>query len=512
MCAIDEEVVCVAVIDDCEVASGEDEGTYRYDGDFEELPSCRSKENVHDVRISETLSETQKSELRSLISNYECVLTDVPGKCNITEHRIPLSDDNPISSRPYPIPYSVRETLDKEIKEMLQMGIVQPSESPYASPIVMVRKKDGGNRVCIDYRRLNKITVGDPEPMPMIKDMFQDLAADKYFSKLDLSKGYWQIMMAPEDIHKTAFVSHNAKLEFVRMPFGTKSAGATLMRCMRKLLKGMEHVHNYIDDILVHTNTWEEHLQALGNLFDRLKQAGLTARPSKCEFGNNSVEFVGHKISRGLVEVSDANVKKVSEAERPKTKKQVRAFVALTGFYRDFIPNFSDKAKALTDLTKNKLPNKVKWDDEAEKSYLTLRSALISRPVLHLYDEMKPLVLRTDASESGLGAALLQETDGRLFPISYASRKLLEREKRYATIEKECLAIVWAIKKFALYLFGRQFVVQTDHKSLTYLQRAKFENARIMRWAMLLQQYSFRVEAIMGKDNLEADYLSRVGW
>ena len=359
---------------------------------------------------------------------------------------------------------------------------------------------------------MNKLTIGDPQPMPMIKDMFQKLARDKYFSKLDLSKGYWQIMMAPEDIHKTAFVSHNAKLEFVRMPFGTKSAGATLMRCMRKLLNGMEHVHNYIDDILVHTSTWTEHLQALENLFERLKQAGLTARPSKCEFGCDSVEFVGHKISTGRVEISDANAKKVLEAERPKTKKQVRAFVALTGFYRDFIPNFSDKAKSLTDLTKNKLPNKVRWDDETEKSYLALRAALMSRPVLHLYDETKPLVLRTDASDSGLGAALLQETDGKLFPISYASRKLLQREKRYATIEKECLAIVWSIKKFGLYLYGREFVIQTDHKSLTYIQRAKFDNPRIMRWTMLLQQYSFRVEAIKGSDNLEADYLSRVGW
>lgn len=498
--------VAVAVIDDCEEESIEEAG------DLTDLPSCRSQETIHNVKIANDLSDVEKVELMNLLEKFQDVVTGIPGKCNLTEHKIQLTDDTPIASRPYPVPYNVRKTLDKEVQDMLDLGIVRPSQSNYASPVVIVKKKDGSNRICIDYRKLNKLTIKDPEPMPFIEDMFQNIGQDKYFSKLDLTKGYWQIAMAEEDIKKTAFVTHNAKLEFLRMPFGTKSAGATLMRCMRILLHGIQNVHNYIDDIMIHTKDWDEHLQTLEIVFLRLKEAGLTVKPSKCEFGFQHIEFVGHIIGHGKIEVSESNARKVSEARRPTTKKEVRAFVALVSFYRDFIPNFSEKAAALTDLTKNRSPNKVIWNNGAEQSYVTLRTALMNEPILHLYDETKPLILRTDASDIGLGAVLMQKYEDKLFPIKYASRKLLDRETRYATIEKECLAIVWAIKRFEMFLYGKTFTINTDHNSLTYIDKVKYENSRIMRWGMFLQQYSFHIEAIKGSENIEADYLSRVGW
>ena len=494
----------VAVVD---ASEGPPDGS----DDLEDLPSCHPKESVSDVKISDTLSADEQRQLRELLQSFDDVITDLPGNCNLTKHRIILTDETPIASRPYPVPYAVRESLDREIEEMLRLGVVRPSESPYASPVVIVKKKDGSNRICIDYRKLNKITVADPEPMPMIKDAFQNLGHENFFSKLDLSKGYWQIEMDERDIAKTAFVTHNAKLEFIRMPFGTRSAGATLMRCMRKLLSGVKNVYNYIDDILIHTQDWEEHLKTLDVVFSRLRDAGLTVRPSKCEFGSSNIEFVGHKVGRGVLEINEGNARKIITSERPKTKKEVRSFVALIGFYRDFIPNFSEKAAPLTDLTRNKLPNKIQWNEETEKAYVQLISALMSDPVLRLFDEKKLILLRTDASDIGLGCVLMQEHEQWL-PVCYASRKLLDREKRYSTIEKECLAIVWSVKKFQLYLYGREFIIQTDHNSLTFINKAKFDNARVMRWSLFLQQYTFRIEEIKGKHNLEADYLSRVGF
>ena len=195
---------------------------------------------------------------------------------------------------------------------------------------------------------------------------------------------------------------------------------------------------------------------------------------------------------------------------RPKTKKQVRAFIGLTGYYRDCIPNYAAKAEPLTDLTKKGQQNKVSWEQPQEKAFVTLKRELASEHILHLPDSAKPFVLRTDASDVGIGAVLMQDHDGKLFPVRYASRKLSTRECKYSTIERECLAIVWAIQKFRVYLYGREFVLQTDHQPLIYLNRAKFLNDRIMRRAMFLQSYAMRIESIKGSENVGADYLSRV--
>ena len=218
----------------------------------------------------------------------------------------------------------------------------------------------------------------------------------------------------------------------------------------------------------------------------------------------------GSWLSGGIKGLQEENVRNIEGATRLKTKKQVRAFIGLTGYYRDFISNYAAKAEPLTDLTKKGQPNKVSWEQPQEKAFVTLKRELASEPILHLPDSAKPFVLRTDASDVGIGAVLMQDHDGKLFPVSYASKKLSTRECKYSTIERECLAIVWAIQKFRVYLYGREFVLQTDHQPLIYLNRAKFLNDRIMRWAMFLQSYAMRIESIKGSENVGADYLSRV--
>ena len=294
------------------------------------------------------------------------------------------------------------------------------------------------------------------------------------------------------------------------MPFGLVNAPAIFSRMMRILLQDVANVTNFIDDILIHTSTWAEHIKVLEQVLRRLKDAGLTARPTKCLIGYTKLEFLGHRVGQGLLEPLSEKVNKVQDAPRPKTKKQLRSFLGLTGYYRRFIPNYSAIAAPLTDKTKKREPNHIIWENSQEFAFRSLKSCLVKAPVLHLPDINQPFILQTDASDIGLGAVLLQTHGGEKFPVAYASRKLLPRECAYSTIERECLAIVWAVQKFQTYLYGIEFVLQTDHQPLAYLNQAKSSNSRIMRWALQLQPYRFRIQSIKGTENVGADYLSRI--
>ena len=496
----EKEITEVAGIGEVE----EEEGT------LAELYSGKSVGTVKDLKMGENISDEQRKQIADIVKDYTDIFTDRPGNCNLIKHPITLTSNKPIKSKPYTLPYAVRESLREDIKDMLNTGIIRESNSPYASPVVLVKKPDGSNRLCADYRNLNKITVFDPEPMTTASDLFQKMSGNHHFSKVYLTKGYWQIPVEENDIPKTAFVTPDGQYEFIRMPFGMVNSGATFVRGMKKLLKDLPGVDNYIDDIIVHTAKWEDHLDTLRELFTRLAKAQLTIKPTKCYLGGTSIEFLGHKVDRGELKPMEDNVEKITEAPRPLTKTQVRSFLGLTGYYREFVPNYAAIASPLSDLTKKGQPNKVIWTDAQEKAYRKLRATITEKPVLKLPDITKQFTLRTDASDTGLGAVLLQEHDGKLFPVSYASRKLLDRERNYSTIEKECLAIVWAVKKYLPYLYGVEFILQTDHQPLTYINRAKYENSRVMRWALYLQDYRMTVESIKGKDNVGADYMSRI--
>ena len=234
---------------------------------------------------------------------------------------------------------------------MEEIGIIQKSSSPYSSPAVVVKKKDGGNRICVDLRHLNKVTTIDPQAVPSPADSFFGMKEDRYISKRDLTKGYHQIRVRPTDVHKTAFVTMGQHYEYLRMPFGMVNSGMTMMRAVWKLLDVMDNVVDYIDDLLVHTQTWEEHVQTLKELFKRLKAANLVARPTKCAFGATQVDFLGHCLEQGMIGLQDVNVQKMRDAPRPTTKKEIRSFLGLAGYCQDFIPNFAAIAAPLSDLT-----------------------------------------------------------------------------------------------------------------------------------------------------------------
>ncbi|XP_071493976.1 uncharacterized protein [Diadema antillarum] len=507
----DAEAACTAVIE-CEEQNDDEEETQQPLTNTSLLQPFpfQAKESLDDVSINSALSSPQKEQVNELLNEYKDVLSDLPGRTTLGEHHIKLKGNEHLKSKPYPIPHSLRDTVREEVKTMLSLGVIEPSESPIASPIVLVKKPDGSNRFCVDFRKLNKVTVFDAEPIPDQDELFTKVAHAKFFTKIDLSKGYWQVPMAAESKPLTAFLTPDGLFQFTMMPFGLVNAPASFSRLMRRLLDRLGGTVNYIDDILIYSTTWEEHLRTLTELFRRLRAAKLTARPSKCFIGQTSVEFLGHVIEHGQVRPRPEKLKAIQEVSQPQTKRELRSFLGMANYYRKFIPNYAAVAAPLTDRTRNAEPNKVKWETSQEQAFTTLKEKLSNPPILHLPDLSQDFILRTDASNVGLGAVLLQTHQDERFPVSYASRKLLRREQAYSTIERECLAVVWAVKKFEPYLYGRQFVLETDHHPLVYMNKASPTNGRLMRWILALQPYRFRVEAIRGSENVGADLLSRL--
>jgi hypothetical protein len=359
-------------------------------------------------------------------------------------------------------------------------------------------------------RRLNLVTEFDAEPIPQQEDIFVKLSEAHYFSKLDLSKGYWQVPLSESAKPLTAFITHDGLFQFRTMPFGLVNAPATFSRIMRKLLFGLDHVENYIDDILIFTNTWEEHIAKLGDLLHRLREANLTAKPSKCYIGCEQVDFLGHTVGHGLLKPLSDKLESIQNSPRPQTKTQLRSFLGLANYYRKFIPNYAAIAAPLTDKTKKGEPNKIGWSENQEIAFRTLKSKLGKSPILHLPELSRQMILRTDASDVATGAVLLQEFDGVKFPIAYMSKKLNDAQRNYSVMERECLAVILAIRKFEAYLYGREFIIETDHQPLLCVKKSRVANGRVMRWALALQPYRYCIQAIKGADCVGADYMSRI--
>ena len=470
----------------------------------------KQTEDWQNVVVCKTLNHTQENEIKGLLMQYKDVLSDVPGKTNLITHKIELLDAKPVKVKQRTIPYATREAVKMEIDEMLKSGIIEPSDSPYSSPIVMVKKPAGGWRLCNDYRKVNAISKDDAEPMPEIEHIMSNLAGSKHFSKIDLTKGFWQVPLEEETKKITAFSTPDGLFQYTTLPFGLKGSPATFNRLMRKVLKGCPPgIEVFVDDILVHSQTWQEHIRLLEEVLVRLRKAGLTARPSKTQIGNCEVEFLGHAIKEGIVRPQDTKIEALKNCERPTTKTQVKSFLGLAGYYRKFVPNFSSVTAPLSDLTKKSQGSKFTWGQAQESSFQTVKSILTSEPVLKMPDWSKEFVVQTDACNQGIGGALIQCHDNVRHVIMYVSRKLKPAEKNYSTIEKESLSIVYTLSKLEPYLYGRKFVLETDHAPLAWIRENPLQNSRITRWALALQPYDFRVENIKGKDALWADFLSR---
>ena len=474
------------------------------------VPSDQT-ETVEDVIFPPTVPLDARPGGQAVLQKHADMLTDLPGDVDLLDHHVRLTQDIVVNVRQYPMPFESEAVVRQEVEKMLRLGVIEPSVSPFASPIVLVRKKDGSTRFCIDFRALNKVTRFDAEPIPDVEVLFTKLKGKTIFSKLDLAKGYWQIPMAPEDKEKTAFRTPLGLFQFRRMPFGLCTAPSTFARMMNMLDFDRFKAVHFFDDILVASESWEEHWRSLDGVFSLLKSHGLTVRPSKVELGLDTIEFLGHRVGQGVMRPVVSKVSRMLNIAVPTTKKQVQAVLGLFGFYRRYVPDFAALVAPLTDLTGKQKPSKVVWSQECQTAFDTVRNILSAHPVLLLPDFRKPFTVRTDASNTGLGAVLLQANDqNELRPVLFASRKLLDRETRYSTVERECLAVVWAVDKFHRYIYGRHFYLQTDHSPLTYLSASRSTNNRLLRWALALQDYSFSVIPIPGRVNHDADVLSRL--
>ena len=411
--------------------------------------------------------------------------------------------------KPYPLPFTSLDVVKDEVRSMLDLDVIEPSDSPYCSPIVLVRKKDGSVRFCIDFRALNKITIGDAGPIPDHDYIMSKMADAVFFTKLDMTKGYWQIGIHDDCRQYTAFQAAGELYQFKRMPFGLKNAPMTFNRMMNRLIGNREDSVFFFDDVTIFHIDWEEHVKSLHDIFQIFKDNNLRVKPSKTFVGFQEVEFLGHIVGGGYLKPLQNNVDKILKLSIPKTKKQVRGLIGLVNFYAKFIQNLAELLCPLYALTKKGQPERVIWTDECQYSLDRIQFLIGAHPCLIIPNINFPFYVQTDASSVGLGGALLQHRQGVLYPCRFVSRKLFDREKRYAVIEREALAIVWGLEKFARYLVGQEFILQTDHAPLRAIAGGRSKNSRLCRWSLLLQQFNFKVEYLPGRHNVLADYLSR---
>ena len=404
----------------------------------------------------------------------------------------------------------------RQIYEYLEAGHIRPSSSTFGAPVLLVNKKDGTMRMCIDYRGLNDITVKNNFPIPRIDDLHDRLGKAKYFTKLDLHSGYHQIPIRPGDEYKTAFTSRYGTYEFLVMPFGLTNAPATFQTAMTTMFTDWLDVFVivYLDDILIYSSTQQEHLEHVRKVMDKLYQNQWYCKLKKCEFAATSVEYLGHIVSNGKISIDPDKMKAVTEWKVPfKNVTEVQSFLGLVGYYRKFIPHFSHIARHLHELTKKNI--EFKWEEKHTQAVDKLKAAIVSPDCLAIFDSERETILTTDACDSALGAVLMQKYDHGERPIAFISRALNTTEQNYSMWEKELYAVVWSIKYFRPYLLNHQFLVRTDNKPSTQLlvnsalKLSTSATNRVIRWILSLQPYSFKVEHQPGKTNVVADALSR---
>ena len=427
------------------------------------------------------------------------------------EHDIQILDPHPFREPPRRQSMPKRKYIDEQLREMLADGIIEPTTSPWSSAITIATKQNGEHRFCIDFRRLNDQTVNAPQCLPRIHEILKDLGKAKVFTTLDLKSGYWQIPMAADAKKYTAFSAPSGgQYQFRVMPFGLKNAPGTFQNLMRHVLAGHwgEFCMAYLDDIIVYSGDWDSHIRHVGLILERLHTYGLTCSPQKCHFGRTDLEFLGHVVTTDGNHAQPRHVEAILNAEPPKNRKQLQSFIGTCNWLMEYIPKYSELAAPLTTLAS---PTVVfKWTPEINHAFQVLKEAFRNPSQLSRPDPDLPFVLQTDASAVGMGAVLMQiGPNGNRRIISYASAKFSKTETRYHCNEQECLAVIWAIKKYRPYLEDQPFILRTDSKTLTWLRQMKDSRAKLNRWHIFLSELSFTIEHCPGKDNELPDALSR---
>ena len=445
------------------------------------------------------------------VSNYSAIKLHIDTGNNspiAVKHQIPV----PLAIRP-----AVKEVLDCMEKE----GIIRKSSSPWAMPLMIVYKKDGRIRPVVDYRPLNRILKKDQYPLPRIEDLLANMNGNSYFTTFDLNSGFYNIEVDDESKEKTAFSCFKGLYEYNRVPMGLSNSPAVMQRLANTIIQKVadvnkalgkcndDYIMTYIDDIIVKSKSWEEHLVHLENVFHVLKDMGLKLKASKTRMCQRKVIFLGFQVSEAGIEVDPSKTDHIRNIPAPTSQKEVQKVNGFFSYYRKFIPNYAKIAQPMTQLLHHKVI--FEWTEKCEDCLNMLKDILLDDPILHHPDLNGNYVLETDASKYGYGAILSQEKDGVLRPIAFASKATNHYEQIYAPCESEAAAIIYGVKKFETYIKWRKCTVYTDHRGLQYLLTGKLSNARLQRWAVMLQDFNLDIIYRAGKKSSNVDLLSRIG-
>ena len=486
-------------------------------GDSTGRGSSNKIKQVSAVCLEDTnLCSEQLYSAEQLVDEFQDVFSETKsdlGRTDLTQHGIFTDGAPPVKQSPRRAPFSMRGELEKQVEEMLSHDIIERSKSPWSSPVVLVRKKDGSFRFCVDYRRLNAVTCKDAHPLPRVDDCLDALSGARVFSTLDCASGYWQVELKPEDREKTAFSTGENLYQFKVMPFGPTNAPATFQRLMDLVLAGLHWkcCLVYLDDIIVFTKTVGDHISRLREVFQCIRDARLKLKSSKWQLFRQSVTFLGHQVSGDGIGPDPSNIEKVLNSPAPRDIPQLQSFLGLANYYRKFIRDFANIAEPLHRLMHKDV--KFVWTSDCELAFTTLRDRLTAFPILAYPDFRKPFRVQTDASNWAVGAVLSQDYQGQEKVVAYASSTLSRAERNWSAYDKEFYAVVWAIRHFRPYLGGSSFTVMTDHKPLVNIKSIKpghDPTGKRERWSIEISAYDFTVQYRKGVSNGNADALSRL--
>ena len=457
------------------------------------------------------VEEAQRKQLQQLLDEMLPPIDAPLGCTQLAEHEIDVGGARPIKQRYYPVSQKIEQEMHAQVQKMLEGGIIQRSTSEWSSPVVMVRKSNGTYRFCVDYRKLNAVSKTSAYPLPYMEVILRKLQRARYISTLDLSSAYHQIPMKQESKPLTAFTVPGLGLfEFNRMPYGVVGGPSVFQELIDKVI-GSElepYAFSYLDDVIIVTETFEEHLRWLRHVLKRIADAGLTINREKSEFCRSEVKYLGVLVNRDGFRPDPDKIAPIMDYPVPKNLKQLRRFLGMASWYRKFLENFATIAEPLTSLTKKGV--KYEWSDAHRYAFEQVKALVASAPVLHRPSFEHQFIIHTDASDTGLGAVLTQSIDGEERVLSFASRTLSAAERNYSVTERECLAVLWAVQKFRSYVEGYKFKVITDHSSLKWLCNLRNPSGRLARWALRLQGFDYEIEHRKGSLNLVPDALSRM--